>query len=78
MTAAPAIAEPITTTLVVLFRPGRGRWKKVGTARNYAEALAMVRGPGDWWFSTAAAEVEGEQPGLFDAEEEDTERRAVA
>ncbi len=44
MTTAPPLYY------ILWWRPGRGtRWKKVGRAGTYAEALTMMRGKGDWW-----------------------------
>lgn len=63
---AAALLEPppAATAIVVLFRPGRGRWKKVGSASTVREALDLLDQSGDWWLRTTTADAP--EPGLFD------------
>jgi hypothetical protein len=53
MAPAPAAAPPI----VVLVRVRGGRWREVGTATSYFDALAVAEAAGVpgclWWFRTS-------------------------
>jgi hypothetical protein len=71
MPAAPVLPEPPTAVrIAVLYRPGKGkgRWKKIGTATNYAEAVTLVNAAGDYWFRIDRVENDDQGPGLFDEE----------
>ena len=46
---------------VVRFRPGRGRWKRVGAAASLAGALALVNAKGDWHLSFKAGAAQGRE-----------------
>jgi hypothetical protein len=58
---APTPPTPEPTAWVVRHRPppGGGRWRVVGEAATYAEALALTRGAGNWWVSPRVDEPAG-------------------
>jgi hypothetical protein len=67
-TIEPDTATDAAVRIAVLFRPGKGRWKKVGTAATYAEAVALVNAAGDWWLRVTTVENDDAGPTLFDEE----------
>lgn len=71
MSTATLTTEPPDTAIAmfdVMFRTGdTGRWKKLGTATSYRDALALVNTAGNFWFRRVELQPDG--PSLFDGEE---------
>jgi hypothetical protein len=71
-TATPTAEPPAAATgITVMHRGPSGRWRKIGAARTWAAAVALVNAAGDWWLRLDAEELRDDEPqrsgpGLFD------------